>query len=318
MDKSTTSTVRYSYSQKVPNHQLAWDSTSLGALKTCPRYYYYGIVVGYITKSESVHLRFGSEYNNALVTYHKSKAEGKDHIQSTLDALRYALVHTWDFTLNRPWMTEEPTKTRETLIRTVIWYLEQFADDQMETLILKDGSPAVELSFRMELDLYSSITDEPYLLCGYIDRAVVFQDRPWFTDWKTTKGQLNEQYFASYSPNNQVSQYTSAGELILDEPIAGMIIDAAQLGVTFSRFQRQQIARTKPQLEEWLRNSIIAIRHNEEYVEANYWPMNETACGNYGGCPFRQVCGATPEIRQRLLDGLFQRRMWDPLVVREI
>ena len=318
MDKTTTSEVRLSFSTQHPRHQIAWDSTSLGALKRCPRYYYYNIIEGYTSRSESVHLRFGSEYNNALVIYHKARALGKDKEASLLAALRYALVQTWDEKLGRPWTSDEPTKTRETLIRTIIWYLTQFEDDALETQVFASGEAAVELPFRIHVDLDSGLTGESYILCGYLDRFADFNGGSWITDFKTSKYQLDERYFARYSPDNQVSQYDFAGTMIAPEPIQGVIIDAVQLGVTFSRFQRAQIKRTPMQREEWFRDAKHFIQLNEIYVRDDYWPMNDTSCEKYGGCPYRSVCSASPEIRPRLLDGLFTKRIWDPLVVREI
>jgi hypothetical protein len=318
MDKTTTAETRLSFSPTLPNHQLAWDSTSLSSLKQCPRYYQYNILLGYVTRAENVHLRFGSEYNNALVTYNKRKAAGEDHETATLSAVRYAMEHTWDEITGRPWVSDEPTKNRETLVRTVIWYLDKYAEDPLQTLVLANGEAAVELPFRLHIDVDSGLTGEPYLLCGYLDRKVEFNGHGWITDWKSSKYALDERYFDRYSPDNQVSQYSFAGTMISGEPIAGVIIDAVQLGVTFSRFQRSQIKRTPAQLEEWLRDSIYWLRQNESFVEANYWPQNDTACEKYGGCPYRKICGASPEVRPALLEGLFQKRMWDPLVTREV
>lgn len=318
MDKTTTLSTRLSFSTVLTKLQLAWDSTSLGALKRCPRYYEYNIIEGYVTRGESVHLRFGSEYNNALVTYHKCRAKGEDHETATLSAVRYAMTHTWDAVLGRPWTSDEPTKTRETLVRSVIWYLDKFVEDSLQTLVLATGEAAVELPFRIHLEIDCNLTGEPYLLCGYLDRKVEFNDQPWITDWKSTKYALDEKYFARYSPDNQVSQYSFAGTIIGNEPIAGVIIDAVQLGVTFSRFQRAQISRTPAQLEEWLHDSIRFIRQNEDYVKDDYWPQNDTSCEKYGGCAYRSICAASPEIRPALLNGLFHKRSWDPLVVREI
>ena len=312
------STPRLSFSQIEPNLQLAWDSTSLGALKRCPRYYQYNILEGYVHRTENVHLRFGSELNNALVTYCKARASGQDYEQATLTAVRYAMEHTWDETLGRPWTSDEPTKTRETLVRSVIWYLDRYKDDSLETLILQTGEAAVELSFRINLEVNSTITDEPYLLCGYLDRKVEFNDFPWITDWKTTKYTLDERYFDRYSPDNQVSQYSFAGNIIGSLPVQGVIIDALQLGVTFTRFQRGHITRTNSQLEEWHHDSLIYIRQNETYVKENYWPQNDTSCEKFGGCSYRKVCAASPALRPKLLEGLFHKRIWDPLVVREI
>jgi hypothetical protein len=309
---------RLSFSTIMPMHQIAWDSTSLGALKNCPRYYYYNIGMGYTTKAENVHLVWGSAYNNSLVTYNKSRATGKDHKTSVIDAVRYALTTTWDEKLNVPWTSDEPTKNRETLVRAVIWYLDRFENDPLETLVLADGTPAVEQPFRISLDRVSSLTGEHYMLCGYLDREVKFNGGDWVTDWKSSKYALDEKYFAKYSPNNQVSQYSVAGRIMNHREIKGVIIDAVQLGVTFARFQRREIPRTQAQLEEWLHDATFYIRQNEAFVEANYWPQNDTACDKYGGCPFRAICGASPEVRPKLLDGLFHRRSWDPLLVREI
>jgi hypothetical protein len=137
-------------------------------------------------------------------------------------------------------------------------------------------------------------------------------------DKKTTRYQLDENYFNQYSPHNQVSEYSLAGAIMFDVPIKGVIIDAVQLGVTFSRFQRSQITRTPAQLEEWMADSIVHIRQNEEYVRQNHWPQNDTACDMYGGCPYRAICSSSPELRQRHLDALYHKRKWDPLVTREI
>jgi hypothetical protein len=318
MDKSTTSEIRLSFSQIMPRLQLAWDSTSLGALKRCPRYYQYNIVEGYTTRGESIHLRFGIEYNDALAHYNSQRAKGLDHDQAALETVRFALNRTWDPILGRPWVSDLPMKTRETLIRSIIWYLDKFSDDPLETIILDNGQPAVEVAFRINLDISSELTGEEYLLCGYLDRVVGWNGGAWITDKKTTRYALDEKYFAAYTPNNQVSEYDFAGAIITHMPIKGVIIDAVQLGVTFSRFQRSQITRTPSQREEWIHDSMHYIRQNEEYVKNNYWPQNDATCQMYGGCPYQTVCAASPEIRPKLLEGLYVKRTWDPLVVREI
>lgn len=306
--------VRLSFSQKLLSHQIAWDATSLTALKTCPRYYQLNILEGYITKTENINLRWGSEYNNAQVMYHRARADGKSHTEAVHASLRHALTSTWDHDLERPWASDNPLKTRETLIRSLVWYFDKFEEDTLRTEALPDGSAAVELNFRIPLEENSGLTGEEYMLCGYLDRKVEFSNGEWITDWKTTRYALDEKYFNQYSPNNQVSLYSFAGGIISKEkPIKGVIIDAVQLGVTFSRFQRYQVPRTPMQLEEWINDSLFYIRQNEEFVKNNYWPQNDTSCDKYGGCAFRGVCGASPEVRQRLLDGLFQRRTWDPL-----
>ena len=58
--------------------QFAWDSTCLGLFKSCPRLYQYTMIDGYVGKGESIHLRFGQEYHQALQDYDIARAEGID------------------------------------------------------------------------------------------------------------------------------------------------------------------------------------------------------------------------------------------------
>ena len=247
-----------SFSTITPGLQLAWDSTSLGALKRCPKYYELSIIRGYVSRQESVHLTFGIAFHSALEFYNHRRAEGIAHEAALIQTLRHVFVLTWRFDLSRPWPSDDPHKNRETLVRSVVWYLDQFENDPLETFIKANGSPAVELSFRLDLE-YTTDAGEVYQLCGHLDKAVTFQGHKWIVDRKTTKSMINNEYFEKYSPDNQMSVYSLAGTLIFGEPVAGLIINAAQIGATFARFQRGQVIRTEAQLHEWLeRTSTLA------------------------------------------------------------
>lgn len=311
-----------SFSTILPNLQLAWDSVSRGALKTCPTYYKYTIIDGYITKLENIHFVFGIGFHAALELYDRKRAEGLTHKQSLYEAVRYIIEYTWDFSRKRPWLSDEPTKNRETLIRSVIWYLFQFENDPLETMILKNGKPAVEQSFHFRAYI-TSCTNEDYLLTGHLDRVVNWNNKPWIVDRKTTKNSLlrsedAEKFFAKFSPDDQMSGYYFGGQVIFDQPIGGIIIDASQTGATFTRFQRGFTRRTPSQLNEWHEDLRYLFREAETYAKDNHYPKREKSCNMYGGCPFRLVCSESPEMRQELLDKFYTRRVWDPLKTREV
>src|SRR5215831_3104281 len=59
--------------------QYAWDSTSLGYLKRCPRLYEYCIIEGYEEKEESIHLRFGIEVHASYANYEVLRASDYSH-----------------------------------------------------------------------------------------------------------------------------------------------------------------------------------------------------------------------------------------------
>ena len=314
-----TSAPNSAFSTKLPTLQLAWDSTSLGALKRCPRYYQNSILDGRVSTAENVHLTFGILIHKAHELYDWLRVANEvEHKDAMLQVVRYMFASTFDTKTKRPWFSDMPEKNRETLVRTVIWGLTQYAADPVQTIKLKSGRPAVEVPFRFEPGIQSLNTEEEFLICGHLDRVGEWQERLWILDYKTTRYALDDRYFEKYTPNNQMTIYYAAGQIVIDRPIEGIIVDAMQVGATFSRFRREPIHRSPRQLEAWLTDLTYWLRLAEGFAKANYWPMNDEACGLYGGCPYRQVCSENPGMRSTILDRFYERRVWDPLKVREL
>jgi hypothetical protein len=217
------------------------------------------------------------------------------------------------------------TKTIANLFRTVVWYTEFFLHDPLQTVKLANGKPAVELSFRFNLGTEAR-TGESFMYSGHLDRLVEQADgSKWVVDRKTTKNTIGFGFFQSYSPDNQMSGYTLAGNVVLDIPVKGVIIDAVQITHGFSRFVRGNANRTPGLIEEWLNTTRFYIGTLFQlYAESaqagagvDAYPMNDKACHNYGGCPFRDtVCSKDPAVREPFLKANFRVQKWDPLETR--
>ena len=334
------------------NIQYAFDSTSLGLLKTCPRLYQYTMIEGWQSRDESVHLRFGIEYHSALEHFDKEMASGTVSREMAIHNTIAALVNrVWD------WRPDETTKAgkyknRESIVSLVVDYLDHFNPDPATTYIKSDSTPAVELSFRFELGFgpkagqttptrYTGMevdmstgeikqqvveelhyhTNQPYLLCGHLDRVVEFNSQLFVMDRKTTTTTLGPYYFSQYQPHNQMSLYTFAGRVILDTHIEGVIIDAAQIKLEEpNAFARGFTVRTKAQIEEWMDDLNVTLQLAEGFATANYWPMNDTSCDKFGGCKFRAICSRDPHVRNAFLksdfDKLSPEHRWNPLRAR--
>lgn len=289
--------------------QFAWDSTSLSSFVTCPRKYYLSMLQGWTSEQRSVHLVFGGHYASALEHYHKHIAAGVSHNDALRLVVREALENTWDREKMVPQDWLHASKTRDTLIRSIVWYLEQFKDDPMKTVILSDGRAAVEYSFSIDLN-------NEYVYCGHIDRLVTYGDNDdiYVQDQKTTGAQITPRFFEGYSPDYQMTGYTWAGQIIFAMPVKGVVIDAAYIAVGFTAFGRQPITRSDRQLEEFRSEVLHYIGLAKACHESGYYPMNRTACGNYGGCEFKRICSAVPGVRENLLQGSYKKRdRWDPL-----
>lgn len=314
-----------SFSRDIPKLQLAWDSVSSGALKKCPRYYELTIIEGYGNSGNysGDDAQFGIWFHSATEIYEYQRVQGQSHNQAVNYGVYCLLINTWDFIRNRPWQSSEPTKTRRTLLRTFILYCDKYENDPIKTNILENGEPAIEVSFRIDLSEINSDFVAPdgnsYLLCGHMDKiGTRLSDNTGFIpDKKTTRHYLNEEYFAQYTPENQISIYSLAGRIISLSEIKGVIIDGVQVLVTSNDFKREEILRSETQLIEWLTDFRIILHQNETYVAQNYWPQNDKACG-YGRfpCRMRDICRRPPEERQALLDAFYTRRTWDPLIPR--
>lgn len=310
--------------------QFAWDSTSLGALKKCPRYYQYKLIEGWQSHETGIHLRWGQEFHSALEGYDRSRAVGIKHDDAVHDTIR-ALLERLEGWEPQPRTKSEELKSKENLLRSIVWYLEHYNPDPAETFILKNGKPAVELSFQFEIDYgrypeneaqLSMTGGDPnqlimFLLCGHLDRVVTFGEELFVMDHKTTSTTPSAYYFQQFEPNNQMSLYTIASQIILGAPIKGVIIDVVQIAVGFSRFTRGFTYRTNDQLEEWIEDTKHWLRYAERLAKDNFWPMNDTACDKFGGCEFRGICSKSPSVRQRFLEAGFERREpWNPLKER--
>jgi hypothetical protein len=317
-----------SFSKKTPFLQIYWDSTSLGLLKECPRKYFFRMIEGWHPKKMAAPLRFGIIYHEVMERYAHHIANGTSHE----DAMRLVVRHALEQTVDRieiededdpnnnriecvEWQPDDKNRTRQNMIRTIVWYLEEHKDDPAETVILKNGKPAVELSFKF-FSGHRSLEGEPFYLSGHIDKVVRFGELLYVMDYKTTGYTLAKNFFDKFTPDNQMSTYTIAGKIVIGEEVAGVIIDAAQLAVNFSRFGRGFAPRTPAQDDEWLEELEHWFGIAQACAANRSWPMNDKSCSMYGGCEFRHICSKDPAVREVFLTADFEKKVWDPTVSR--
>jgi hypothetical protein len=306
-----------SFSEQYPLLQIAWDSVSLGLLKECPRKYFITILLSTTGRDGNIHLTFGILYHQAIEAYDRARAAGKPHHAAKIHAVRTALNQSWNKQLGRPWISGDNYKNRFTLVRSVVWYLAQYENDPMRTVILPNGKPAVELSFRYATS-YISPDGNPYILCGHLDRLATLENMTFILDKKTSKYQLEDRWFEQFSPNNQMSGYAFAGKIVYKLPTQGVMIDGAQVLVNSTRFKRGFAHRTDSQLNEWYEEVGYWLSQAAFYAQTERWPMNDTSCDKWGGCEFRGICNRAPEVRSDFLNNpaKYAKRSWDPLKIR--
>ena len=295
--------------------QTHLDSTSLNEFKVCPRRYYYSIVYGFQPAMESAHLTFGIMLHRAVEMYWTHRLNSQmPHRDALFEVVKEIMTATWDKERNRPWESDIKAKNRYTLIRTIVWYLEKYQNDPIE--VIRVGSSerlAVELPFRIGTGYKSTTTGEEFVLCGRLDRIGELNGQRLVTDIKSTQHTIGEYWFAKFTPDNQFTIYTLAARNAFGVETDGILVDACQVVQSFSTFARGIVQRTDQQLDAWHRDLSFFLEQLESCAYNDNWPMNDSACGMYGGCPYRQVCAApSTNARDLLLKGEYKRRVWDP------
>jgi hypothetical protein len=304
--------------------QTGFDSTSLGCLQECPRKYYYSIVCGVVPASESVHLKFGLALHSALEAYARARAKGANHDGGIAEAVRTALILTWEPRLNRGWISDHESKNRFNLVRTVLDYFDHYNPDAeaLTTVILPNGDPAVELSFTLKTN-YETQGGINYQLCGHLDRLVQFNDHYLGLDHKSTSMPFSDKYWQQFKPNTQVYLYTFAGQIIFPSPIKGFMIDGIRITPNETEFQRREITLTSFQVDEWYKDLGYWLAFAETCSKQNYWPMNTKSCtkpNTFGTgaltCEYIEICSGCPKVRDTWTKTGFVRRNWDPMEAR--
>lgn len=292
----------------VTGAQFSWNSTSIKLAEECLYKYNLKVLQGWAPNNKNVHLKFGGWYASALESFHHYVAKGMDREEAIIEVITTLMEETWEYEYDdndqvipesgTPWQSDHNTKTRENLIRTVVWYLDQFKDDPTATVILSDGSPAVEHTFLLP-------ADDGIVFSGHLDRLVTYTGKIFVQDQKTTGSTITPRYFEGFSPDTQMSLYTFAGKAIFNEPVKGVIIDAAQIAVGFTRFERGFTFRSDDQLDEWYDHTLAHIGRARRATLDNHFPMTRTSCSNYGGCEFHHICSRAPSVREQFLKADF-------------
>ena len=290
--------------------QQAWDNTSISVFKDCPRKYYFSTIQGWRARGISPPLAWGGAMHDCYEVYDKAKIEGASTEAALCLSIRRA------FELAAAGFGDDNRRTLLTLLRSIVWYSEQYASDVLQTYRFPNGRVGLEMSFSFPLPFSPAGSTTPYYYSGHIDKLALYSDSLYAVERKSTTVALSEQFFARYTHSAQIGGYVYAGKVIFDTQVSGAIIEATQVGVNFTRFGRLVVHRINDLLEEWMGDLHQWIRWVESCHKEDYWPANTESCSKYNGCQFRNVCSKNRELRPLMLETDFVQNRWNPLVTR--
>jgi len=307
----------------------------------CPQRYKYEIIDGWEPRNPNVAiaLAFGILIHAGIEAYHRARADGLDFDDAVVKAMRSVMNKTDFRRPNAPLWDSLPVeadiiemkaadaddeeadgfdlrnskiRTRYHLFRALVWYFDNYRQDDLRVVSLSDGSAAVEHSFRVPVG--EALSDgTPLMLSGHYDKLVEFNDQLYITDVKSTKS-ITAQYRQSFDLSHQMTGYTLGGKIGLKAPVQGVFIDAICLQVGGVKFNRFVTVRSESQLREYVRMLKYVADQAEMWYTTDYYPQNTAACMF---CQYKEVCRQPPEFRRGTLHTHFkQAPAWNPLAIR--
>ena len=296
-----------------------FDNSSINTFMRCRRLYLYNHEWNLHPETEAKALTYGNAIHDAL--YHWYKGDGADEAIMAFAKRCSAPGTEIDLELD---VTEG--NKQEYSIEWGIYLLRKYFkenpidSDPFETLLDNDGKPYLELGF--------AVNAGEGMFVGRIDRIARYKETGelYVIDHKTTKGALNDYYWAQYNPNNQFTGYMWGVHELLGEMPVGCIINAIRV-YQFKQIKKNETLEEKLFARSWIKPTFEQVEDRAKEIRETiadiksarlrgihaFYRNAPNACGMWRGCEFRPVCSSrTADVAQLIAAGSYKTQHWFP------
>lgn len=297
-------------------HDSWWvvDSSKMQDYLRCPRYYFFRHIVGWEEDKSRIHLEFGTAMHKAV-----------EHLLlngTSAEAIREAFLIFY------------------------VHYREHFPEDRDDKNFPKNpvtfAAAIVDYSLRLETESYKVVLtetsgavpislDPPRSIHFKLDSILEAGGKYKFRDLKSAS-RITDAGISAYEHNFQMGTYTHVLFCFFPpELIEGGEVDIIAFYKTKQKdtqanhsFRRIHLAKTKDMMLDY----IWHVNHYFDMMEEDLrslsvasptfhtfegFPKNPSACGDFGGCPYVNICSPNPIGRcQSNPPPGFVQRFWDP------
>ena len=294
------------------------DNTAMTAYMTCPREYYFSMVLHRRHPGKSPPLVFGSAWHKALETRYK----GGD-----VNLVRYAVSNWWETEGHN-----EPEDYR-TLARCILdydRYCKEFGEDGNKESDGKTLGAAGEMMVELSTNAQDELLIHPW--AGKLDRIIDLGGLIYPEDHKTTS-RLDKHFFRQFELSNQMMGYTRLGKYLLPQmPVVGVRINVSHVLTKETKFYRQLVTFGPQQLQRWANvMNVWMTKLAADYTAINAFAdgkplplippddifvqhFGDNACSRkYGMCAYHPVCSSSPVAQANVLMKEFEINPWNPL-----
>lgn len=290
-----------------------FDSTMLGAFRSCPQKMFRTYVQHWKPKSESVHLVAGGAFAKGIEVARKAYYEqGLSQDDAIATGLHALLVAYGDFET-----PPDSAKSATRMAGALEFYFENYPLDGASAtpIKFKDGKLAIEFSFAEPLDINHPVTGDPILYTGRADMIAEFCGGIFSVDEKTTSS-LGASWGKQWEMRSQFTGYQWAAQRA-GLNVQGTLVRGVSILKTKYDHLQHVTYRSPYEVERWYDQVHRDITRAIAMWEDGYWDFSlDHACAEYGGCSMVNVCkSSSPES---WLPMYFEQRVWDPLARKEL
>ena len=313
----TTAVLERSY---LPVIDRPLDNTAMSVFMTCPREYYFSMILNRRGKAKSAPLHFGAVWHKALEMHYRSEGDR--------NLVLMAVEEAWE-------TGHDAADDYRTMARVILEYdkyVKQYGSPKDEAINGFGKTVGVGADSLVELSTNAKGDSLLHPWAGKMDRVIEKDGLFYIEDHKTTS-RFDKNYFRQFDLSNQMMGYTYlARQLFPTLNIAGVRINLLHVLTEKSAFHRQSFMFNPAQIEEWAQNTNYWMRrlaweyeqlHKAEIVNAlpvGAFPghYGDNGCSRkFGMCGYHPVCSSSPRARQHVLESEYEVNPWNPLEADE-
>ena len=296
-----------------------WDASKLQAYLDCEELGHLKYEEHLTGKTPSEAIAFGSGFHKAAEVWTQHRIAWPTRDAEAVSYAEAAFVEVWE--------AELPKEQRDMLElglnrRSVTNFKRLFAGYRKKfPLEMYDEVVSVEQPFTLLLG--TTPEGREIWWSGISDRNVRWQGGLYYIDLKTSTYALDAAFFDKWKLSTQMLGYTWAGQQLVSEPFAGVMVQGIQVQAPLKTktraadelVQGEVIAFTQDQIEGWKRNTLAKIDSIHRARKVGYYIKNlSTRCSSYGNCSMAMLCNAGDQAQAEFRkEQYYIKRVWNPL-----
>lgn len=302
-----------------------FSNNSIDIYHRCPRKSLYATLERLVPPQMNWAAQFGVAVHEGLAAWYRTQDDTQEQLlQKILIALRDLTKPTDEVSIIRPDMSAHQLRTELALLiaQAALPMPDDFnAGDHRNALLLEQIMRQYSHLYRyepfrvvhVEKNFIISITPE-ILYQGILDLIVFWAmtGKLVTMDHKTTS--TIAKFGEKFTPGHQMTGYILGTKTFMDDVadeacINGIMTARRKEGIRKDDFQRfPNVYRSEDDLEEFMNNTIATVDRMHNDLERGYFPMHTASCNDFGGCPYKQVCSASPKNRDTILATSYVKR----------